>query len=250
MELNLYKEASACGSISGSYSTSLRIGSTRRSMSLLVALFLGLTDPKNWTHYVPGVSHLAAIQTVRSNAKSTLGYSGIASSRWAWHDAHHRLHGYHGKHGCRLYCGLPRQRTSQGKHYFPTLLSWQTTSAKHHLTWNTLKGFIAFKRPSRQLRQYRWDFGKKCWSRLTLNALKPSFLKKGLSRMSREMTLCGYYLPSSFERPPHNITEKITVDTRPRSSSCTCMAWGPGLCMESCLSSIIQTTVNWSLICG
>ena len=30
--------------------------------------------------------------------------------------------GYHGKHGCCLYCGLPRWCEPQGKHYFPVLL--------------------------------------------------------------------------------------------------------------------------------
>jgi len=30
--------------------------------------------------------------------------------------------GYHGKHGCRLYCGLPGRCECQGKHYFPVLL--------------------------------------------------------------------------------------------------------------------------------
>jgi len=32
------------------------------------------------------------------------------------------LVGYHGKHGCRLYCGLPGRREPQGKHCFPALL--------------------------------------------------------------------------------------------------------------------------------
>ena len=30
--------------------------------------------------------------------------------------------GYHGKHGCRLYCGLQGRREPAGKHYFPALL--------------------------------------------------------------------------------------------------------------------------------
>jgi hypothetical protein len=32
------------------------------------------------------------------------------------------LAGYHGKHGCRLYCGLAGRCEAHGKHYFPTLL--------------------------------------------------------------------------------------------------------------------------------
>jgi hypothetical protein len=32
------------------------------------------------------------------------------------------LVGYHSKHGCYLYCGLPRCQAPQGKHYFPALL--------------------------------------------------------------------------------------------------------------------------------
>ena len=32
------------------------------------------------------------------------------------------LVGYHGKHGCRLYCGLAGHHEPQGKHYFPALL--------------------------------------------------------------------------------------------------------------------------------
>jgi len=30
--------------------------------------------------------------------------------------------GYHGKHGCRLYCGMQGCRKDHGKHYFPALL--------------------------------------------------------------------------------------------------------------------------------
>jgi hypothetical protein len=30
--------------------------------------------------------------------------------------------GYHGKHGCRLYCGLQGRHEPAGKHYFPVLL--------------------------------------------------------------------------------------------------------------------------------
>jgi hypothetical protein len=32
------------------------------------------------------------------------------------------LVGYHGKNGCRLYCGLAGRREPQGKQYFPALL--------------------------------------------------------------------------------------------------------------------------------
>ncbi|KAH9162709.1 hypothetical protein EDB89DRAFT_1860583, partial [Lactarius sanguifluus] len=32
------------------------------------------------------------------------------------------LVGYHSKHGCRLYCGLPGWCEPNGKHYFPALL--------------------------------------------------------------------------------------------------------------------------------
>lgn len=32
------------------------------------------------------------------------------------------LVGYHGKHGCHLYCGLRGHHEHQGKHYFPALL--------------------------------------------------------------------------------------------------------------------------------
>jgi hypothetical protein len=33
-----------------------------------------------------------------------------------------RLVGYHGKHGCRLYCGMAGHHEAQGKQYFPALL--------------------------------------------------------------------------------------------------------------------------------
>ena len=33
-----------------------------------------------------------------------------------------RFVGYHGKHGCRLYCGLQGCCEPAGKHYFPALL--------------------------------------------------------------------------------------------------------------------------------
>lgn len=32
------------------------------------------------------------------------------------------LVGYHGKHGCRLYCGMPGHREVHRKQYFPALL--------------------------------------------------------------------------------------------------------------------------------
>ena len=42
---------------------------------LIGGFISGPNDPKNLDSFMfPGVSHLAAIQTVRSNAKSTLGY--------------------------------------------------------------------------------------------------------------------------------------------------------------------------------
>jgi hypothetical protein len=88
-------------------------------------------NPKNLDSFLfPGLAHLAAIQK-----------EGL----WLWDGAFQReihsrmflalltadgpgmMHvtgfvGYHGKHGCHLYCGLPRQCKPQGKQYFPVLL--------------------------------------------------------------------------------------------------------------------------------
>ena len=91
----------------------------------------GPNNPKNLDSFMfPGVSHLTAIQreglklwdsALQHEVNSRVFLVLLAA------DGPGMMHitgfvGYHGKHCCRLYCGLPGRCKSQGKHYFPVLL--------------------------------------------------------------------------------------------------------------------------------
>ena len=88
-------------------------------------------NPKNFNSFLfPGLGHLAAIQkepiTIWDSALQREVHSRIFLPL-VTADRPGMMHitgfmGYHGKHGCRLYCGLSGQCECQGKHYFPVLL--------------------------------------------------------------------------------------------------------------------------------
>ena len=91
----------------------------------------GPNNPKNLDSFLfPGLAHLSAIQkeglrlwdsALQREITSRVFLALLAA------DGPGMMHitgfvGYHGKHGCCLYCGLPGRREPQGKHYFPALL--------------------------------------------------------------------------------------------------------------------------------
>jgi len=91
----------------------------------------GPNNPKNTDSFLlPGIYHLCALQreglalwdsALDREVRSKIFLALLAA------DGPGMMHitglvGYHGKHGCRLYCGLPGRREPQGKHYFPALL--------------------------------------------------------------------------------------------------------------------------------
>ena len=112
----------------------LNLSPTRRYLKkhVLIGGFIpGPNNPKNLDSFLfPGLGHLAALQretltiwdaALQREIKSRIFLPLITA------DGPGMMHitgfvGYHGKHGCRLYCGLSGRRERQGKHYFPALL--------------------------------------------------------------------------------------------------------------------------------
>lgn len=91
----------------------------------------GPNNPKNMDSFIfPGLYHLCALQkeglavwdsALKRQIRSKIFLALLAA------DGPGMMHvtgfvGYHGKHGCRLYCGLPGRREPHGKQYFPALL--------------------------------------------------------------------------------------------------------------------------------
>ena len=91
----------------------------------------GPNNPKNTDSFLlPGLYHLCALQkeglalwdsALNRRIQSKVFLALLAA------DGPGMMHvtgfvGYHGKHGCRLYCGMPGRREPHGKHYFPVLL--------------------------------------------------------------------------------------------------------------------------------
>ena len=91
----------------------------------------GPNNPKNLDSFLlPGLQHLAALQkeglriwdaALQREVLSKVFLALITA------DGPGMMHitglvGYHGKHGCRLYCGMRGRRERHGKHYFPALL--------------------------------------------------------------------------------------------------------------------------------
>ena len=91
----------------------------------------GPNNPKNLDSFLfPGLQHLVALQkeglqiwdaALQREVTSKIFLALITA------DGPGMMHvtgfvGYHGKHGCRLYCGMKGHREEHGKHYFPALL--------------------------------------------------------------------------------------------------------------------------------
>jgi hypothetical protein len=103
----------------------------------------GPNNPKNLDSFLlPGLQHLVALQreglriwdsTLQCEVKSKVFLALLTV------DGPGMMHitglvGYHGKHGCRLYCGLAGRHEPQGKHYFPALLkpkNYQVEGSMH-----------------------------------------------------------------------------------------------------------------------
>ena len=92
---------------------------------------LGPNNPKNLDSFLlPGLHHLVALQREGFSIWDSALQREVKSKVFLMLltvDGPGMMHitglvGYHGKHGCRLYCGLAGHREPQGKHYFPALL--------------------------------------------------------------------------------------------------------------------------------
>ena len=91
----------------------------------------GPNNPKNTDSFLfPGLQHLVGLQkeklVIWDAALQREVHSGVFLAL-VTADGPGMMHitglvGYHGKHGCRLYCGMAGRREAQGKHYFPVLL--------------------------------------------------------------------------------------------------------------------------------
>ena len=198
--------------------------------------------------------------------------------------------GYHGKHGCRLYCGLSGRRERQGKHYFPALLkpsNYDVEGSSHpdvdimqfrevscEQYEKNLSILVASPNES-QYRVRRLETGisrpsvflgiepsntlglpKSAGSDIMhLGALNISDLMISLWRGTIDCTRpddratwdwailrgevwqrhgkavadCLNYLPSSFDRPPRNIAEKLTSGYKAWEFLQYLYGLGPGL---------------------
>ena len=94
----------------------------------------GPNNPKNVDSFLfPGLQHLAGLQkeglkiwdaSLQREIHSNIFLALLTA------DGPGMMHitglvGYHGKHGCQLYCGMQGRREPAGKHYFPALLKPQ-----------------------------------------------------------------------------------------------------------------------------
>ena len=240
----------------------------------------GPNNPKNTDSFLfPGLHHLCSLQKeklklwdaalqqeVQSNIfLALLTADGPGMMRVTG------LVGYHGKHGCRLYCGLAGCREPQGKQYFPALLKpanyniegcahndidikqLPTASCErykvnlHHLITSSNESQYRSRRLATGISKPSIFSGLNPSSTLALpksagldimhlGALNLSDLMISLWRGTIDCTkpddkstwtwlvLQGdvwqqhgkavadalHYLPSSFDRPPRNIVEKLT----------------------------------------
>jgi hypothetical protein len=91
----------------------------------------GPNNPKNTDSFLfPGLQHLVGLQKEKLRLWDAALQHEIHSKIFVallTADGPGMMHvtgfvGYHGKHGCRLYCGMAGRREAQGKQYFPVLL--------------------------------------------------------------------------------------------------------------------------------
>ena len=259
----------------------------------------GPNNPKNLDSFLfPGLAHLSAIQKEGLRLWDSKLQHEIHSRVFLallTADGPGMMHitglvGYHGKHGCRLYCGLPGRREPQGKHYFPALLKPvdydidgclhedveiknipQVSCDQYH---ENLRYLVSSPNETQyRLRRLETGISKPSIfsgldARFTLGlpksagsdimhlgALNLSDLMISLWRGTMDCTrpdskdtwtwtvLQGdvwqrhgksvadalYFLPSSFERPPRNIAEKLTSGYKAWEFLLYLYGLGPGL---------------------
>jgi Transposase family tnp2 len=91
----------------------------------------GPNNPKNLDSFLfPGLQHLVALQreglqiwdAVLQREMTSKVFLALITANGPGMMHVTGLVGYHGKHGCRLYCRMKGHREEHGKHYFPALL--------------------------------------------------------------------------------------------------------------------------------
>jgi hypothetical protein len=103
----------------------------RKSFVFIGGFIPGPNNPRNIDSFLlPGLHHLVSLQkeglqiwdgTLKRELQSKVFLALLTA------DGPGMMHitglvGYHGKHGCRLYCGLAGRHEEHGKHYFPAIL--------------------------------------------------------------------------------------------------------------------------------
>jgi hypothetical protein len=259
----------------------------------------GPRNPKNTDSFLfPGLFHLCALQKERLTIWDAALQRELKSKVFLallTADGPGMMHvtglvGYHGKHGCRLYCGLPGRREHQGKQYFPALLkpnNYEVEGCAHgdidirdlpkascDLYIANLRRLLASPNET-QYRARRLETGISKPSIfhgldhlstlglpnsagsdiMHLGALNLSDLMISLWRGTIDCTqpddrstwawavlrgdiwqqhgraVAGalHYLPSSFDRPPRNIAEKLTSGYKAWEFLLYLYGLGPGL---------------------
>jgi hypothetical protein len=259
----------------------------------------GPNNPKNLDSFLfPGLAHLSAIQKEGLRLWDSALQQEIQSKVFLallTADGPGMMHitglvGYHGKHGCRLYCGLPGRREPHGKHYFPALLKPvnydiegclhedidikdipEASCDRYH---QNLRHLVSSRNEAQyRLRRLETGISKPSIfsgldSRFTLSfpksagsdimhlgALNLSDLMISLwrgtlyctrpddkdtwtwlvlqgdvwQRHGKSVADALYFLPSSFERPPRNIAEKLTSGYKAWEFLLYLYGLGPGL---------------------
>ena len=103
----------------------------KKSFVFIGGFIPGPNNPKNIDSFLlPGLQHLVSLQkeglqiwdgALKRKLRSKVFLTLLTADRPGM------MHitgfvGYHGKHGCCLYCGMPGRREEHGKHYFPAIL--------------------------------------------------------------------------------------------------------------------------------
>ena len=259
----------------------------------------GPNNPKNTDSFLfPGLQHLVTLQREGlvvwdASIRRTLHSKVFLALMTA--DGPGMMHvtglvGYHGKHGCRLYCGMPGRREVHGKQYFPALLKPNNYSVEGCMhndidirnlptpsceRYNNNLGYLLTSPNDCQYRARRLvtgiskasifsgladcatlglplsagsdimhlgalnipDLMISLW-RGTLDCTKPddkstwdwAVLKGEIWKAHGEAVANAlHFLPSSFDRPPRNIAEKITSGYKAWEFILYLYGLGPGL---------------------
>ena len=272
----------------------------KKSFMFISGFIPGPNNPKNIDSFLlPGLQHLVLLQkeglqiwdgTLERELRSKVFLALLTA------DGPGMMHitgfvGYHGKHGCYLYCGLAGCREEHGKHYFPAILkptnynvkgcvhddidiknlltpsceryhqnlcyllasSSETQYRARHLSTGISKpsifsGLVAsatLSLPSSagldimHLAALRFsDLMISLWHR-TMDCTKPddrstwtwAILQCRDVWHKHGSAIAGalHYLPSFFDRPPRNITEKLTSGYKAWEFLLYLYGLGPGL---------------------